>query len=187
MIESDAHVRCALVSFSEAADNGLPPEFCMIHVLECLEVMLHRDQRFEPLIASTHTSGQKRSRSSSCSSKSQKNAKVGNIHTLVNITAYGSFSIKVTALDQIDLESMLQRCKKEDDINDEDQPIYISWEEECLKCRWCLLSKGCIEVRVINQHVKSSKTHMKKLKRSSGSSNVESQGSQQDIRSFFFN
>lgn len=59
----------------------------------------------------------------------------------------------------------MSKCIKEDGIGEDDQPLYIDTETESIKCHWCAgLFKGSIEVRAINQHVKSSKTHLKERK-----------------------
>ena len=44
-----------------------------------------------------------------------------------------------------------------DDVNE--QPLYIDYERECIACRWCEKFKRSIEVRVINQHVKTATSH----------------------------
>ena len=75
---------------------------------------------------------------------------------------------------------MLQKCVKEENVTLEDQPLYIDVETESIRCRWCSLFKGSIEVRVINQHVKTSNSH---LKHRSSLCAEETQGV--DIRSYF--
>ena len=48
-IESDGDLRGALTSFLEVAQNDLSVEFRTIHVHECIEVLLQRADRVEPL------------------------------------------------------------------------------------------------------------------------------------------
>ena len=50
-------------------------------------------------------------------------------------------------------------------MSEEDQPLYIDIETESIKCKWCGLFKGSIEARVINQHSRSSKAHLKERKK----------------------
>ena len=69
------------------------------------------------------------------------------------------------ALEPVPLAKILLKCKKEDALDAEDQPLYIDWENETIKCKWCGVFKGAIEARVINQHVKMSKTHKKERQR----------------------
>ena len=78
------------------------------------------------------------------------------------------------------LDKILEKCVKEENI-DKDQPLYIDDENECIKCRWCSLFKGSIEPRVINQHVKTAKSHLKYQK------SIQPQQMQgvADIRSYF--
>ena len=46
---------------------------------------------------------------------------------------------------------MLSKCKKEEDIEDDEQPLYIDWELDLIKCGWF---KGSTEPRVVNQPAK---------------------------------
>ena len=55
MIESDTDLICALCSFKEAAEQNSSTHYRTIHVQECVEVMLERDDRLEPLHPSLHT------------------------------------------------------------------------------------------------------------------------------------
>ena len=59
------------------------------------------------------------------------------------------------------MDSILSKSKKEDGVAEDDQPLHIDMETESIKCQWCATIKGSIETRVINQHVKTSKTHIK--------------------------
>lgn len=60
----------------------------------------------------------------------------------------------------VDLSKILSICVTEDGIDDaNEQPLYIDYERECIACRWCEKCKGSIEVRVINQHVKTAISH----------------------------
>ena len=49
VIESDGDLRAALASIVEVAGSDLPHKFRTIHISECTEVMLQRDDRCEPL------------------------------------------------------------------------------------------------------------------------------------------
>jgi len=63
------------------------------------------------------------------------------------------------------LEGILSKCRKEDGLAEDNQPLYIDMESESIKCKWCANFKGSIETRVINQHVKTSRTHIKERQR----------------------
>jgi len=88
---------------------------------------------------------------------------------------------EVDALTPVYLDKILEKCMKEENIDNEDQPLYIDDENECIKCQWCSLFKGSIEVRVINQHVKTAKSHLK-YRESLQSEQVQGV---EDIRSYF--
>ena len=57
------------------------------------------------------------------------------------------------ACDAIPLSNILSKCKKEEDIADDEQPLYIDWELDLIKCGWCHHFKGSTEPRVVNQQV----------------------------------
>ena len=63
------------------------------------------------------------------------------------------------------LAVVLEKCTKEANIEDDDQPVYVCVEEELLKCKWCAGFKGSQEARVINQHIKSFKSHLHERQR----------------------
>lgn len=70
-------MQCALVSFAEVAASGLAPEYRTLHLLECVEVMLQRDDRCEPLspapgTASTHSASRKHNPSSTSGNRCKK-------------------------------------------------------------------------------------------------------------------
>ena len=48
-IESDGDLQSALSSFLEVAENGFPVQFRTLHVRECIQVMLQRDDQVVPL------------------------------------------------------------------------------------------------------------------------------------------
>ena len=48
-IESDGDLRAALTSFAEVAADCLPVKYRTFHVRECVEILLQRDARVEPL------------------------------------------------------------------------------------------------------------------------------------------
>ena len=91
-------------------------------------------------------------------------------------------------LDQepLPLAEVLLKCKQEDGLEKEDQPLFIDWHDESIKCRWCGLFKGSIEPRVINQHVKAAKTHLQERhRRLHPSQLIDPLEGVQDIRSYF--
>ena len=63
------------------------------------------------------------------------------------------------------LDKVLLKRTKEEGVSEEDQPLYIDTEVESIKCKWCGLFKGSIEARVINQHTRNSKAHLKEQKK----------------------
>jgi len=67
-IESDADLSLALRTFAEMSETNSPMEFRSLHALECIEVVLDRDDHSEPLqprvMTSTRQAGNKRKRSS---------------------------------------------------------------------------------------------------------------------------
>ena len=49
IIESDADMQCTLCNFKEAKEEDKLAKYRTIHVQECVEVILERDDRLEPL------------------------------------------------------------------------------------------------------------------------------------------
>jgi len=89
-------------------------------------------------------------------------------------------------LESLSLDKILSKCNPEDGLEKDDQPLYIDLETESVKCRWCSLFKGSIEPRVINQHVKSSKTHLKERRHHLHPEELTNPvEGVQDIRTFF--
>ena len=88
-------------------------------------------------------------------------------------------------MEPVALDIILKKCHKEDSL-EADQLLYIEAELESIKCHWCFLFKGSIEPRVVNQHVKSSKSHSKHrhLLCAAAGSNKETTGVM-DIRNYF--
>lgn len=85
----------------------------------------------------------------------------------------------------VPLDKILMKCNKEE-VDEEEQPIYINWEEETIKCKWCSLFKGSIEARVINQHMKTAKTHIRERQRHLQPHELaDPLEGVQDIRSYF--
>ena len=82
------------------------------------------------------------------------------------------------------LDKILKKCHKEENIQEDDQPLYIDDESKSIKCHWCRLFKGSIEVRVLNQHAKTSKTHLKHQQSLCSESSEETTGVM-DIRNYF--
>ena len=50
IIESNGYLQEALVSFAEIANSNLPAQYWTLRVEKCLEVMLEREDRREPLL-----------------------------------------------------------------------------------------------------------------------------------------
>ena len=55
-------------------------------------------------------------------------------------------------LKPIDLLAVLEKARKEDDVEEEDQPLHIDDSEEAIKCHWFTTFKGSQEVKHVNQH-----------------------------------
>ena len=55
-----------------------------------------------------------------------------------------------------ELEKIMAKCNKENDIEEDDQPLFIDREMEAVMCRWCPTWNGSQKVKVINQHTKAS-------------------------------
>ena len=69
---------------------------------------------------------------------------------------------------------------QEEGILDEQQPLYIDYEDEKIKCSWCKeLFSGSYQLKNINQHVQKSSTHEKKRK-----DFLKTGGGQRDIREY---
>ena len=59
-IESNGDLHAALISFIEAAETEKSPEYRTLHISECTEVMLQRDDRVESLEPKATGTSQKR-------------------------------------------------------------------------------------------------------------------------------
>ena len=79
----DADLRCALTSFMEVAENGLPARFRTLHAQECIEVILQRDECIEPL--DPQSSSRKRSGSPPRTTMQAKHV----MTTLIRVTQLG--------------------------------------------------------------------------------------------------
>ena len=88
-------------------------------------------------------------------------------------------------MEPVPLDEILKKCHKEDSVQEDNQPLYIDAESESIKCHWCTLFKGSIEARVINQHVKTSKTHLKHRQLLCAGSSQETTAGVMDIRNYF--
>ena len=55
-----------------------------------------------------------------------------------------------------DLQKALKKCDREEI---DDQPLYIDEGVGAIKCQWCPAWCGSQTVKVINQHVRKSKSH----------------------------
>ena len=185
-IESDGDLHGALISFLELAHSVSSASDAIhlrsLHIEECVQVMMQRDGRAEPLEPYT---SKKRSSSESDgvqqSSRRAKQVRTGRNYLKYDVPITICMQRKeIDPLAPICLDKILEKCKKEESIDKEDQPLFIDDENECIKCHWCSLFKGSIEPRVINQHVKIAKSHLKHWK-----SQSEQMEGATDIRSYF--
>lgn len=82
-----------------------------------------------------------------------------------------------------ELEKILAKCNKENDIEEDDQPLFIDVGMEAVMCKWCPTWNGSQKIKVINQHTKTSKSHQGARQKVIG---IESttRGAQ-DIRKYF--
>ena len=84
------------------------------------------------------------------------------------------------------LEKALSKCNSEDDVPEEEQPIHIDEGSNVIRCRWCPNFKGSTEPRVVNQHMKYSKTHqLERQHRLHPEDLSDPTEGVQDIRSYF--
>lgn len=75
-IESDGDLRAALTSFAEVATDCLPVKYRTFHVRECVEILLRRDARVEPLELQTPS----KKRCASSPSKDEPNDQVRKVY-----------------------------------------------------------------------------------------------------------
>lgn len=85
-----------------------------------------------------------------------------------------------------DLFKSLAKCDKED-ISEGDQPIHIDEALDTIKCRWCPTWGGSQAVKVINQHVRKSKSHLAARIKELNLVEPISEGAQMHITDFFSN
>lgn len=90
-------------------------------------------------------------------------------------------------MDSIDLGKILKKCKREDDVEEDDQPLHIDDAMESIACSWCPGFKGSIEVRVINQHTSRAKSHKSERKRKFSSEFTSPMKGVKDIRTYMNN
>jgi len=64
-VESNGNLHAALISFIEAAETDKSSEYCILHIIECMEVVVQRDDRVEPLEPKVPETSQKRPSDSS--------------------------------------------------------------------------------------------------------------------------
>lgn len=71
-----------------------------------------------------------------------------------------------------DLEKCLKKCDRE---TTDEQPLFIDDELSTIKCKWCPAWAGSQTVKVINQHVRKSKSHQlaRKKEQPDGSGGVQ--------------
>jgi len=63
--ESNGDLHAALISFIEAAETDKSPKYHTLHISECTEVVLQRENRVEPLEPKVPGTSQKRPSDSS--------------------------------------------------------------------------------------------------------------------------
>ena len=49
-------------------------------------------------------------------------------------------------LEPLPLAEVLLKCKQEDELEKEDQPLFIDWHNESIKCRWCGFIKSLLDL-----------------------------------------
>ena len=84
-----------------------------------------------------------------------------------------------------DLSKVLSKCAKEEKTDEKGQPLFIDELCDRIKCKCRPTFKGSIEARVINQHCKSSKTHIAIRRKLLGEEPSEGLQGLQSIRNYF--
>lgn len=162
-------MQAALQSFLEASEDNRGVDFRTIHALECKEVMLGRSDYCEPLqqppepVTETQTQGSKKRPSVHCYPQGTKKVISWAIVILLLCQCWWylfSSQKRLDPLEALDLQTILSKCTNEEGIDNSEQPLYIYEEAECIKWR-CGTFKGSIETRVVNQHTRSSKSHLR--------------------------
>lgn len=88
------------------------------------------------------------------------------------------------------LDEVLAKCDSEDTSTavvpaSVTQPLYIDEGEETIKCKWCCNWNGSQEVKVINQHVRKSKSHCSARVLELNLPQPKTTGAQMNITDFF--
>ena len=85
---------------------------------------------------------------------------------------------------ETELQKVIAKCNKENDIEEDNQPLFIDWAMEAVMCKWCPTWNGSQKVKVINQHTKASKSHQVARQKALGVEPSSTRGVQ-DIRKYF--
>ena len=85
---------------------------------------------------------------------------------------------------QSDLQKFLGKCTKEEGISVCEQPLIIDYAMEAIVCKWCPSWKGSQQLKVINQHTKTAKSHQTAKQKALGVESVAMKGVQ-SIKKYF--
>ena len=84
-----------------------------------------------------------------------------------------------------DLSKVLSKCVVEEAASEDGQPLFIDESCDMIKCNWCPGFKGSIELRVLNQHCKTAKSHTSMRKKLLGEESAPSTQGLQKITDYF--
>ena len=73
--------------------------------------------------------------------------------------------VKPKIVAPVDFHKIISKCRREEGIEEDEQPLYIDHQSNTIRCKWCSIFKGSNQPRVLNQHLKRSKIHMKERNR----------------------
>ena len=85
---------------------------------------------------------------------------------------------------QSGLQKLLEKCTKEEGVSESELPLYIDYAMEAIVCKWCPSWKGSQQLKVINQHTKTAKSHQTAKQKALGVEPAAMQGVQ-SIRKYF--
>ena len=80
------------------------------------------------------------------------------------------------------LQKIYDKCNKEESIGE--QSLFIDLGMEAIMCKWCPSWKGSQQLKVINQHTKTSKGHQTARQKALGITPTAVKGVR-DIRTYF--
>ena len=159
-IKGDADMQAALTSFIEAteqAEGEVDVKYVTLHAEDWIDPNIPHKHPLSDADADANVQKPAKKRKVSlrlprrqCELRSLH----GHVTYIILVTRIVSFLFQERAFKSVDL---LVKCNCEDEV--EKQQLYIDEELECIKCTWCLNWKGFQETKVINQHIKSAKSH----------------------------